>query len=291
MSDAELSAPTGEQSTTATVIESDLHCIRCGYNLRTLSVEGRCPECGSLVCETIDADLPGRWRKRVRAGLLLLMLQNLHGLVSSAIYATLFSLFGTANWPQSIFPLLQYMSCLHRLPMLVALVGAVLLTRRPPDAPRQSGLDYLVWSIRLLMIVPVLHFAVPMVAPPGNSALLFAALNTAIGWSGFLGTGLICYYIAKNIPAIPPVTRLLRVIIPLLIFGGLSLAFSMTEFVRLQNNPGSEPRPWLYVLMHILAGTHCIVMLMILVRARRGVKAGRSISPPPLTQHASISNP
>jgi hypothetical protein len=31
------------------VVESDLRCLRCGYNLRGLSVDGRCPECGAGV--------------------------------------------------------------------------------------------------------------------------------------------------------------------------------------------------------------------------------------------------
>lgn len=43
-------------STTAaqpqSILEYDLPCVRCGYNLRTLSAAGRCPECGLAVALT-----------------------------------------------------------------------------------------------------------------------------------------------------------------------------------------------------------------------------------------------
>lgn len=31
------------------IIESDITCVSCGYNLRSLTAEGRCPECGAPV--------------------------------------------------------------------------------------------------------------------------------------------------------------------------------------------------------------------------------------------------
>jgi len=34
-------------------IEADLHCHNCGYNLRTLAVDRRCPECGVRIVETL----------------------------------------------------------------------------------------------------------------------------------------------------------------------------------------------------------------------------------------------
>jgi hypothetical protein len=34
-------------------VDGDLRCCGCGYNLRTLSTDGRCPECGRLVGESL----------------------------------------------------------------------------------------------------------------------------------------------------------------------------------------------------------------------------------------------
>lgn len=40
---------TGAESVPAGRVECDLRCVRCGYNLRTLAWDGRCPECGTAV--------------------------------------------------------------------------------------------------------------------------------------------------------------------------------------------------------------------------------------------------
>ncbi|HEY7118648.1 MAG TPA: hypothetical protein VH475_18805 [Tepidisphaeraceae bacterium] len=38
----------------AATIQSDLACINCEYNLRGLSTESRCPECGVPIAETLE---------------------------------------------------------------------------------------------------------------------------------------------------------------------------------------------------------------------------------------------
>lgn len=37
-------------------LEIDISCMRCGYNLRGLAVDGQCPECGALVSASLNAD-------------------------------------------------------------------------------------------------------------------------------------------------------------------------------------------------------------------------------------------
>lgn len=53
----------------------DLPCIRCGYNLRELSPDGRCPECGTPIHRSIHGDLLSAadpaWLTRVSRGLTL----------------------------------------------------------------------------------------------------------------------------------------------------------------------------------------------------------------------------
>ena len=44
-------------------IEGDVACERCGYNLRTLKVGGKCPECGEVVRGN-RADGAGRAQRR-----------------------------------------------------------------------------------------------------------------------------------------------------------------------------------------------------------------------------------
>ena len=45
------------QATSIDIIDRDLPCARCGYNLRGLAISGRCPECGTLIRWTTD----GNW--------------------------------------------------------------------------------------------------------------------------------------------------------------------------------------------------------------------------------------
>lgn len=48
-----VNAPSQPQSLAGAVVCSPLHCRGCGYNLYGLSAEGRCPECGLEVWETV----------------------------------------------------------------------------------------------------------------------------------------------------------------------------------------------------------------------------------------------
>ena len=54
------------------VIEVDTECIHCGYNLRGLTNEGRCPECGSPVDDSLRGNLLRHadpdWLDRLRFG-------------------------------------------------------------------------------------------------------------------------------------------------------------------------------------------------------------------------------
>ena len=85
-------------------VESDLECAGCGYNLRTLGLKARCPECGLAV----DRSFPPprfRFRKmataiRVRRGLTLVVLgilfQVLHALALLVVMRGIFVLPRTA---------------------------------------------------------------------------------------------------------------------------------------------------------------------------------------------------
>jgi hypothetical protein len=54
-------------------IDRDLHCARCGYNLRGLAVDEKCPECGTPVDYSLRGELlryaDRRWAKQVLRGL------------------------------------------------------------------------------------------------------------------------------------------------------------------------------------------------------------------------------
>lgn len=60
--------------TTIPTINRDYYCIHCGYNLRTLSVAGLCPECGHPVNDSLQTDMELKWLHRVRRGFTWLLI-------------------------------------------------------------------------------------------------------------------------------------------------------------------------------------------------------------------------
>lgn len=60
--------------TSAPPIDSDTPCGRCGYNLRGLSPDGQCPECGTPIAPSLThwlAHADPQWRRKLAAGALL----------------------------------------------------------------------------------------------------------------------------------------------------------------------------------------------------------------------------
>ena len=75
---------------TAAVIAGDLRCASCGYNLRTLAVAGRCPECGQPVAMSLTSQ-PFRFGnpstpKRVRNGLAVFIVGVLFSTILTLVY-------------------------------------------------------------------------------------------------------------------------------------------------------------------------------------------------------------
>ncbi|MCI0348663.1 MAG: hypothetical protein L0Z53_04490 [Acidobacteriales bacterium] len=55
------------------IVERDVQCVRCGYNLKSLLREGACPECGTAIEQSLHGDLlryaDQDWVKQVARGL------------------------------------------------------------------------------------------------------------------------------------------------------------------------------------------------------------------------------
>jgi hypothetical protein len=68
------------------MIEHDIDCMQCGYNLRGLAGDGLCPECARSVAESIkwaaDRRPERAWIKCVRAALLLVVASGALGMVA-----------------------------------------------------------------------------------------------------------------------------------------------------------------------------------------------------------------
>ncbi len=162
-------------------IAEDVLCKQCGYNLRTLSTESVCPECGTAVRHSLVGFYlrfaPLVWVRRVRRGLSILilsiLLQVLAGLVVAAwvVVQTLPAL-SSGPPPSGGLPFdMQHTVALGTLlgiPVAVLqIVGLLLLTARNPEQPPDQGpAPVRVWirrSLWLYAAAPLLSWA--MVLP------------------------------------------------------------------------------------------------------------------------------
>jgi hypothetical protein len=79
----------------APIVADDLGCVRCGYNLRTLSADDRCPECSTPVPATLDPKLlrntDPSWTSILAFALALITAGTFFDLVEYAITAAFVS--------------------------------------------------------------------------------------------------------------------------------------------------------------------------------------------------------
>src|SRR5579862_7798202 len=63
------------------LIEHDMLCIRCGYNLRMIAADGRCPECGTEASRSVHGDLLSyadpAWVHALRNAVLIMLINTL----------------------------------------------------------------------------------------------------------------------------------------------------------------------------------------------------------------------
>lgn len=94
---------TGSGATGSGLIDGDLECVGCGYNLRTLARDANCPECAAPVGDSVDAFPPAflfrRWSsiRWIRLGLLLWVLSIL-AWAGGFIYCTMRVAWATELW-------------------------------------------------------------------------------------------------------------------------------------------------------------------------------------------------
>lgn len=86
----------------------DLPCIHCGYNLRGLAPDGRCPECGTSIARSIHGDLLSAadpaWLTRVSQGLTLVYAVFVTFLASIAVLIVVAVIFKSFGWHGTFSP-------------------------------------------------------------------------------------------------------------------------------------------------------------------------------------------
>jgi hypothetical protein len=170
-------------------VAGDVPCLQCGYNLRTLRVEGACPECGAPVIKSLDtvrllfADL--RWLQVMVRGLDLallgVVLLPVMGIAAAELVNRVRLPTATIAW-DSALPWLVAMS-----PNIIIGCGIWMLTRAEPGHHGNERRK-LRRTIRIAGLTScVLYPAVPIIGAPGDAAqamfYLWCLTVTVFGFS------------------------------------------------------------------------------------------------------------
>jgi ribosomal protein L37E len=106
-------------------IEGDLLCGRCGYNLRTLKVDGKCPECGVPVARTFRGDswreADARWRADVSIGIAAITF-------AVTVFVAVQVVMGQG------YRIDQYLPITSNVSAGLLLMGIIMMTRAEPEA-------------------------------------------------------------------------------------------------------------------------------------------------------------
>ncbi len=184
----------------AEVISQDTACRRCGYNLRGLTVTGRCPECGTPVGLSVFGDFlrfcDPRWLERLATGVSFILWGILVGIVIGMAGGLLAVLF---------HPMLGQgvMLCGG----LVSLYGTWLLTE--PD-PSGIGEDKDVNARRVVRVCLILGLAYSVLSMSSRQAssggmvqLVLIVLTALTGVSQAIGEAAKLLYLRKLALRIP----------------------------------------------------------------------------------------
>lgn len=136
----------------AALVEKDLSCVGCGYNLRTRPLDGACPECGRSVRSTLEfphlSRSAPRWLTSLVDSVTVLLVG--FGIAVACFWVergrnhVLPALLGTTAWALAWF-------------------AVWLLTRPEPGVRRRGAIRWRAWALRLLATPPyVTAFATPV---------------------------------------------------------------------------------------------------------------------------------
>ena len=154
---------------TDTRVADDLECMQCGYNLRTLPVDGLCPECAAPVQFSREGyylrSAPVEWLRKLKGGLSLIiiaiLLSALGGVAVGAYYVV--QAFRAGPTATAVPPARETtLVALFFVPIgIMLMIGVAKLTAGQPvgneAGPRRDGTR--VWARRALVMYLLLYVA------------------------------------------------------------------------------------------------------------------------------------
>ena len=162
-----------------TMIEFDLPCIECGYNLRGLDPAGKCPECGTDVARTNRGDLlrfsNATWLSRMKLGTDLMLFAIVFGIFGGVAVSCVGTILAAKPF---MFP-----DVFSVVASALQLISIFLITTQEPRTTYSEG--NFTWR-RVIRTLAVVRFAAEL---GGQMGVLFFTgwLATLTVLSGVLG--------------------------------------------------------------------------------------------------------
>lgn len=135
------------------IVQDDLPCMQCGYNLKTIPVRQRCPECGSEVWKSFYHSLRYAnpiWLARLVAGTKWLIAALVIGMIQSALQVLSTDVFYGLGWSSIELKLFSP----FQLPRICLFIGVWCITSAQStfDAIHTMKTDRVARSLRVMIV-------------------------------------------------------------------------------------------------------------------------------------------
>lgn len=256
------------------VVQDNHPCLKCGYNLRGLSIGGVCPECGTTIGESLRTYLlayaPSEYVKSVHTGLLFIII-GAAGFALSTILPTFMFMVPRAMGmnPLGMLPMQSWLAVIAYIPTLIAVVGYWLCTPRDPGLSNFANVQTPRLLTRISVITVVICGIFMLIAQFVVAKAMVAILTPLLGpgGTGTAGTPPSVVTIINTILSIPFGWIATSMIAGTLhTFAWLSLYFSLMYYLRLlaPRLPDQQLKElaemWLWLLPVIYVGGSCFMI-------------------------------
>lgn len=200
-------------------VNRDVHCSKCGYSLKTLPLDGKCPECGASIEDSWRSSLHNAstpYLQKLRGGLSLV----LNGILLQVILGVAGFLIGLAM-PSAIGTLQPIFNVLGVAVAVMVLIGYFKYSDAEPDVKEPETIasqrSMLRGAIVVQMALTVVSLAIALIMNAGTATLPLMVASTIVGlvsllaWIvGFIAMMNYTHWIASRIPDLDIQKRALR---------------------------------------------------------------------------------